>query len=74
MDLLIYNEWELLILGSMEGLCMCMNSVSVFVLCSDFVTEDYTETHYSSDGTPVVTKPDQMVGWFSRLTSFCIME
>ncbi|KAK3539102.1 hypothetical protein QTP86_024036, partial [Hemibagrus guttatus] len=27
---------------------------------TDFITEDYTETHYMSDGTPVVTKPDKM--------------
>ncbi|KAB5528303.1 hypothetical protein PHYPO_G00138700 [Pangasianodon hypophthalmus] len=26
----------------------------------DFIPEDYTETHYMSDGTPVVTKPDEM--------------
>ncbi|XP_060762638.1 zinc metalloproteinase-disintegrin-like crotastatin [Neoarius graeffei] len=24
---------------------------------TDFITEDYTETHYTSDGTPVITKP-----------------
>ncbi|KAF5894121.1 zinc metalloproteinase-disintegrin-like crotastatin, partial [Clarias magur] len=27
---------------------------------SDFITDDYTETQYASDGTPVVTKPDGM--------------
>ncbi|KAF5894120.1 zinc metalloproteinase-disintegrin-like batroxstatin-1, partial [Clarias magur] len=27
---------------------------------SDFITDDYTETQYASDGTPVVTKPDKM--------------
>lgn len=32
--------------------------------CSDFISEDYTETHYMSDGTPVITKPE-MVGRFS---------
>ncbi|TSR04305.1 Disintegrin and metalloproteinase domain-containing protein 28 [Bagarius yarrelli] len=26
----------------------------------DFLHEDYTETHYMSDGTPVVTKPEKM--------------
>lgn len=37
--------------------------------CSDFLTEDYTETHYTDDGTPVVTKPHDLV---SQRSSFRI--
>ncbi|XP_053530621.1 zinc metalloproteinase-disintegrin-like crotastatin isoform X2 [Ictalurus punctatus] len=27
---------------------------------TEFITEDYTETHYLNNGTPVVTKPEEM--------------
>lgn len=39
--------------------------ISVFGFCSEFITEDYTETHYLNNGTPVVTKPEEMVGGYS---------
>lgn len=58
------------ILGFLERLCMCLwgkmfflvDPMSMFGFCSDFITENYTETHYTSDGIPVITKPDEMVG------------
>lgn len=45
-----------------EDKLFLVDLMSLFGFCSDFITEDYTETHYTSDGTPVITKPVEMVG------------
>lgn len=40
--------------------------IIIIIICvgffSDFIPEDYTETYYTDDGTPVITKPRELVG------------